>query len=114
MEAVTVLIHVLVLAVLDEGPFDLLGCLETQRDLHAVGDPPHVHLGDRRALAGMNVLGRHDDSELAVDLDDIAFTERAGDDFHGTQSLSKCLDSRCNIAISPLMGSYFRRKPRTA
>ena len=83
MEAVAVLVEVLVLAVLDEGALDLFGGLVAQRDLHAVGDPAHVDLGHRRALAGMDVLGRHDDAELAVDFDDIAFSERAGDDFHG-------------------------------
>ncbi len=75
MEAIAVLVHVLVLAVLDEGPLDLLGRLKAQRDLHAVGDPPHVHLGDRSAFAGVDVLGGHDDPELAVDLDDIAFAQ---------------------------------------
>jgi hypothetical protein len=75
MEAVAVLVHVLMLAVLDEGALDLIGGLEAQRDLHAVGDPAHVHLGDRRALAGMDVLDGHDDPELAVDLDDIAFSQ---------------------------------------
>ncbi len=86
MEAVAVLVDELVLAVLDEGALDLLGGLEAQRDLHAVGDPAHVDLGHRRALAGMDVLGRDDDLELAVDLDDVAFSERAGDDFHGYSS----------------------------
>jgi hypothetical protein len=31
----------------------------------------------------MDILGSDDNSELAVDFDDIAFAERAGDDFHG-------------------------------
>jgi hypothetical protein len=31
----------------------------------------------------MDILGGDDNSELAVDLDDIAFAERTGDDFHG-------------------------------
>ena len=75
MEAVTVLVHELVLAVLHEGPFDLLGRLKAQRDLHAVGDAPHVHLRDRSAFAGVDVLGGHNDPELAVDLDDIAFAQ---------------------------------------
>ena len=74
---------ILVFAVLDEGALDLLGGLKAQRNLHAVGDPPDVHLGDRRAFAGMDILGRDDDAELAVDFDDIAFSQRAGDDFHG-------------------------------
>ena len=87
MEAVTVLVHELVLFVLDEGAFDLVGGLEPQRHLHPVGDAAHVHLRHRRALAGMDVFGGDDDPELAVDLDDIALAQRAGDDFHGTKSL---------------------------
>ena len=74
---------ILVLAVFDEGPLDLLGGLKAQRDLDPVGDPPHVHLGDGGALAGVDILGRDDHAELAVNLDDIAFSQRAGDDFHG-------------------------------
>jgi hypothetical protein len=31
----------------------------------------------------MDILDRDDDAELAVDLNDIAFSQRAGDDFHG-------------------------------
>jgi hypothetical protein len=31
----------------------------------------------------MDVLGRYDHAELAFDLDDIAFSQRAGDDSHG-------------------------------
>ena len=57
MEAVAVLVHELVLAVLDEGALDLLGRLEAQRNLDPVGDPAHVHLGHRRALAGVDILG---------------------------------------------------------
>jgi hypothetical protein len=31
----------------------------------------------------MDALGGHDDPELAVDFDDIAFAQRTGDDSHG-------------------------------
>ena len=75
MEAFAVLIHVLELAVLDEGAFDLIGGLVAQRHFHIVGDAAHVHLRDRRAFAGVDVLDGHDDPELAVDLDDIAFSQ---------------------------------------
>ena len=83
MEAVAVLVEVLVLAVLDIGALDLFGGLVALRDLYAVADPAHVDLGGGRALAGMEVFGLENDVELAVELDDIAFAERAGDDFHG-------------------------------
>jgi len=55
MEAFAVLIHELMLMVLDEGALDLIGGFVTQRDLHAVGDPAHVHLGDRGAFAGVKL-----------------------------------------------------------
>ena len=93
MEAVAVLVHELVFAVLDEGALDLLGGLKPQRQLHPVGDPPHVHLGHRRALAGMDIFGGDDDAELAVNLNDIAFSQRAGDDFHGFLDVSASLQS---------------------
>ena len=69
--------------VLDEGALDLLGGLEAIGHLHAVGDAPHVDLRRRRALARMEAFGRQNDAELAVlPLDDIAFANRACDDFH--------------------------------
>jgi hypothetical protein len=70
--------------VVDEGALQLLGGLVALRHLHAVGDPAHVDLGGRRALAGMEVFGRQDDIKLAVDLDDVALADLAGDDFQGT------------------------------
>jgi hypothetical protein len=39
-------VHVLVLAVLDEGALDLFGGLKPQRQLDPVGNTPHVHLGE--------------------------------------------------------------------
>ena len=91
------------LAVLDEGALDLLGGPVALGDLHPVGDPAHVELGHRRALAGMDVLGRQDDVELAVDVDDVALAERAGDDLH-VVFLGRCCrpawrDAGRNIAI---------------
>jgi hypothetical protein len=47
----------------------------------------------------MDALDGHNDPELAVDINDIAFSERAGDDFHGTYSLSLGRDSGRNIPI---------------
>src|SRR4029079_55322 len=83
MKAVAVLVHLLIVTVLDESALDLFGGLKSQRQLDPVGNRTHVHLGHRGALAGMDILGGDDNSELAVDFDDIAFAERAGDDFHG-------------------------------
>src|SRR5262245_17500212 len=70
------------LAILHIGPLDLLGGLVTLGDLNAVAEAAHVDLGRRGSLAGMEALGVQNDVELAVDLDDIALTERAGDDSH--------------------------------
>src|SRR5271157_5345421 len=112
MEAVGVLVHVLVLAVLDEGPLDLVGGLVAQPNLHAVGNPADVHLGHRRALAGMNILHRDDDAELAVNLNDIAFSERAGDDFHGYLDVLPLNKGRTIAILSPI-ATYFLSCPRT-
>ena len=67
----------------DMGALDLFGGLVALRDLGAVGNPPHVDLGGGRPLAGMEVLGGEHDVELAVDLDDVALADLAGDDFQG-------------------------------
>ena len=75
------------LAILDEGALDLLGGAVALGDLHPVGDAAHVELGDRGALAGVDVLGGENDIELAVEVDDVAFAERRGDDLHGMRSL---------------------------
>ena len=83
MVAVAVLIEVLVLAVLDIRALDLLGRLVALRNLYPVADSAHVHLGGRRAFAGMKALGVEHDIELAVVFHDIALTQRAGNDFHG-------------------------------
>ena len=42
-------------------------------------DAAHFQMGDGRALAGMDILRRQDEIELAFLLDDIAFAHRAGD-----------------------------------
>ena len=80
---VAVLVEVGVLAVLDEGALDLLGGLVALRRLHPVGDAAHVDLGRRRALAREEAFGREDGVELAVDLEDVALADGAGDDSHG-------------------------------
>jgi hypothetical protein len=82
MEAFAVLVEEGVVAVVDEGALDLLGGAPPLRHLHPVGDAAHVQLGDRRALAGVDVLGREDDVELALHIDDGAFAERAGGYLH--------------------------------
>ena len=72
--------------VFHEGALDLFGGLVALGDLYAVADSAHVDLGGRGALAGVKAFGIEDGIELAVDFDDIAFAERAGDDFHGEGS----------------------------
>ena len=47
-----------------------------------------------------------DDAELAVDLDDIAFSQRAGDDFHGFLDVLP-LDMGRTIAILSPIATYF-------
>ncbi len=83
VEAVTVLKQVIVVVVLDKGALDLFGGLVTIGGLHAVGNAAHVDLCRRRALAGVEAFGGQHDIELAVlSLENIAFADGAGDDFH--------------------------------
>src|SRR6202023_360988 len=107
-----VLVHELVLAVLDEGALDLVGGLEPHRHLYAVGNAADVHLGHGGALAGVDVFGGDDGPELAVDFDDIAFTQRTGDDSHGFLNVFG-LESGRTIPIFRLPASYFLLTPRT-
>src|SRR5215813_13794635 len=121
MEAVAVLVEELVLAILHVCAFDLLGRLITLGDFDAITDPAHVDLGGRRALTRMETLGVQHDVELAVELDDIAFAKRAGDDPHGCGSLilagqavpaAGAPDSGGNIPILRLCASSFRTRNR--
>src|SRR6202035_2002169 len=106
VEAFAVLVHELVLAILDEGALDLVGGLEPHRHLYAVGNAADVHLGHGGALAGVDVFGGDDDPELAVDFDDIAFTQRTGDDSHGFLNVYG-LESGRTLPIFRLPASYF-------
>ena len=75
-------------AVLDEGAFDLLGRLIAVRGFDAVANAAHVNLRCRRAFAGVKALGGQDDIKLPiVTLENIAFADGAGDDFHVCRSL---------------------------
>ena len=82
VEAVGILVEKAELVVLDMGALDLVGGLVALRGLHAVGNPAHIDLGGGGAFAGMKVFRGEDDIELAVDVDDIALAELAGDDLH--------------------------------
>src|SRR3954447_20170302 len=99
MEAVTVLIKELVLAVFHMGSFDLLGRLVALRHLYAVADPAHVDLGGGGALARVEAFGVENDVELVVEFDDIALAKRAGDDFHGEfPSIARRPRPKCRAA----------------
>src|SRR5262249_14948660 len=82
MKAIAVLVKVLMLAILHVGAFDLLRRLEALRHLYAVADAAHVDLSGGGALAGVETFGVEDGIELALEFDDIALAERAGDDLH--------------------------------
>ena len=82
VEAFAVLVEVRIFVILDMGALDLVGRLVALRGLHAVGHPAHIDLRGGRALARMEVFRGEDDIELAVDVDDVALAELAGDDFH--------------------------------
>ena len=68
--------------VLDVGALDLVGGLVALRGLHAVGNPAHIDLGGRRALAGMKIFGGEDDIKLAVDDRRYCPCGATGDDLH--------------------------------
>ncbi len=82
MEAVGVLVEVGVFHFLDVGALDLVGGLVAHLGLHAVGNPAHIDLGRRGALAGMKTFRVEDNVELAFEIDDIALAELAGDNLH--------------------------------
>ena len=75
METVAILIHVLMLAVFDEGALDLVGGFPALGDLHAVADAAHVDLCGGRALAGVKALGLENHVEPIFEFDDIALAE---------------------------------------
>src|SRR3954451_6552699 len=61
VETVTVFIEIGEVALFDRGLLDLVGGLVALGDLYPVRDSAHLDLADRGALAGMDVLGGHDD-----------------------------------------------------
>ena len=68
--------------VLDVGALDLVGRLVALGRFHAIRQAAHVDLRGRRAFAGVEAFRVENDVELAVEIDDIAFAKRTGDDFH--------------------------------
>jgi hypothetical protein len=84
---VPVLVQEGVLALIHRGALDHLGGAVTFRHLHPVGDAPHVQLGHRRALAGVDVFGVQHNVELAVHVDDGALAQGTGLNFHVIRSL---------------------------
>ena len=78
-EVIAVAVEVGVRALVDEGLFQRVRGLVALVDLHPVRDAAHFELGDGRALAGMNVLRRQHDIELAILLDDVALAHIARD-----------------------------------
>ena len=83
VEAVAILIEILKLKLFNVGALDLIGGLVALHRLHAVRDAAHIDLGRRRALAGVEAFRRQYEIELALDIEDVAFADRTGDDFHG-------------------------------
>ena len=78
-----VLIQVRVVVIFDEGALDLFRRLVAIRGLHPIGQPAHVDLRRRRALAGMEAFcGEHDVKLAVLSLENIALADGTGDDFH--------------------------------
>ncbi|MNL49067.1 hypothetical protein D3C87_1719720 [compost metagenome] len=87
MEAFAIFIKELMVDVFDEGALDLFRRTPALRHLHAIDDAAHVDLGNRRALAGVEVFSGENDIELAVDIDDVALADGRGDDLDHKSSL---------------------------
>ncbi|MNK77522.1 hypothetical protein D3C87_971280 [compost metagenome] len=75
VEAFAIFIKELEVQVFNESALDLLGGAPALGDLHAVNDAAHVHLRDRRALAGVKVLRGENDVKLAVHVENIALAD---------------------------------------
>src|SRR5690606_38597519 len=78
-------------------------------DIRAIGKAAQVDVGDGIALAGMDVLGRQNDVEIAVLLDDIAFAQRGGDDLDHYSSLFVSNARRRGRAVSSARNGVFVR-----
>ena len=71
-------------AFVDEGALDLFCGTITLGYLHAVADAAEVQLRGWCALARKGAVGSEDDIELAIDIDDVALAQSAGQNFrHG-------------------------------
>ena len=64
---------------IEVGALDLIGRAVALGHLHAIGDAAHFEMGDGRAFAGVDVFRVHDDGKLSVEIEHIAFTDRACD-----------------------------------
>src|SRR5262249_12896880 len=85
-EMVAIAIKIGVGALVDEGALEAVGRLVALVYFHSIRDTAHLQLGDRRSLAGMDVLRRQHDIKLAVLLDDVAFADIARDNRNHLQS----------------------------
>ena len=79
MEAFAVFVEEGVFAVFNEGALDLFGGAPALGNLHAIGNAAHVHLGNGRALAGVEVLRGENSVKLAIDFENVALADRRGD-----------------------------------
>src|SRR5262249_51448088 len=99
-EPLLVLIEIIIGLLLEVGALHLFGGAVALGDLYPVRYAPHIEMGDGRALARMDVLGLHDDAELAVDVEHVAFAHRACDN----------LDHRSSAAFLETKEPRARRK----
>src|SRR5215467_7510863 len=100
-EALLVLVEIVIGFLLEVGALHLLGRAVALGDFYPIGNAPHVEVGDRRALTWMDVLSLHDDAQLAVDLEHVAFAHRACDNLDHRQLLPPLRLASRLVAAAP-------------
>ena len=126
VKAIGIFVQIVEVVILDGRLLNLIGGLVAFGNLYAVADAAHFDLADRRALAGMDILGGQNDVKFAVLFNDVALANRTGDYFqscfpdilardrsgHGRPKASEAV-SGCNILILPPHASVLRRARAT-
>ena len=78
--ATIIFVDVFEIALFHEGTLNLLGRPIALGNLDPVMDAPHLEMRHGRAFTGMDVIRFEDRAQLAIDFEDVAFTDRTCDD----------------------------------
>src|SRR4029078_2092652 len=82
VETHVVFVEIIVVLFIEIGALDLVGRPVALEDLHAVADTSHFEMRDGRSLAGVNVFRVHHNGKPALEIEHIAFADRACNNFH--------------------------------